>query len=119
MKLSTAISQLDQDFKTVGETALSVAANGLADQIRQALSVPPGGPHDYPWLRTGTLRDSVEARSQGPDAVVASTSDVAVYQEHGTATITPRPTFAPIAAKSGEGIAHAIGLAVATALGAR
>ena len=119
MNLATAIRQLDQDFTSLGETALSAAAADLASQIRQALSVPPGGPHDFPWLQTGALHDSIESKAEGSEAVVASTSDVAVFQEHGTATIPPRPTFAPIAANAGKAIADSIGMAVASALGAQ
>lgn len=51
-----------------------------------------------PLLRTGKLRDSIEAVVTAvPDGVlldVGSNDKVAVYQEMGTATIPPRPFLA-------------------------
>lgn len=110
------IARLGQDFDAIANTALARAAEGLATQIRAALSTAPGGPHDHPWLRTGALHDSIETQSEGATAIVASTSSVALYQETGTAEIPPRPTFAPVAANEGAAIAHQIGLATAQAL---
>ena len=119
MNAQSIIAHLSQDFDAIADSALALAAERLATQVRLALSVLPGGPHDHPWLQTGALHDSIEVKSKGPEALVASTSDVAAYQEHGTATIPPRPTFAPVAAANGHALAHSIGHAVAQALGAR
>lgn len=105
------------DLEAVSRTSLTAQCERLAAQIRDALSHPPGeGPHDYPWVRTGELRDSIGAESQGDEAVVASTSPVALWQERGTARVAPRPFLAPIASMEGEAIAEAIGIAVMTAL---
>jgi hypothetical protein len=119
MNLQSLIARLHQDFDAVAETALSAAAERLADDVRAALSTPPGGPHDHPWLQTGALRDSVEVTLQASGAVVASTSPVAAYQEFGTATLPPRPTFAPLAASTGSALAQSVGYAVARSLGVR
>ena len=59
-------------------------------------------------------RDLDEA--DGLVATVGSTSDVALYQELGTARLPPRPFLAPAAAENGDGIAQAIGQAVFDAL---
>ena len=77
----------------------------------------------FPARRTNTrgcrparcaTASSLEADTHG--AIVASTSDVALYQEHGTATVPPRPFLAPIAAIHAEDAADAIGAAVAKAI---
>ncbi len=104
------------DLAAVGADALAVQASVLANAVREALSNPPGGPHEYPWLRTGALRDSV-ATDVGPtEALIGSTSDVALYQERGTVSVPPRPFLAPVAASRAEDVAEAIGLAVFQAL---
>lgn len=117
MNLQSLIARFDQNFEAIANTSLAIAADELAREVRLALSVSPGGPHDHPWMQTGALHDSVEARAEGAQAVVGSTSDVAVYQEHGTATVPPRPTFAPIAASTGHALAQSMGHSVARALG--
>ncbi len=104
------------DTGTIARSALAGQASGLADQVRTALSTPPGGPHDHPWRQTGALHDSIGATAEDDTAVVGSTSTVALYQEHGTAKLPPRPTFAPLAASQGEAIAQAVAAAVAQSL---
>jgi phage gpG-like protein len=96
---------------------LDAQAAVIAAGVREALSQPPGTePHEYPWLRTGELRDSVGHDADDAGAVIGSTSDVALYQEHGTPAIPPRPFFAPVAAAHAEAAAKAVGEAVASAL---
>ncbi len=80
------------------QAAVHAAADRMQQTVQQALSTPPGGPHEAPWLRTGTLRDSISATFDNATAVVGSTSPVAVDQELGTATIPPRPFFGPAGA---------------------
>ncbi len=118
MNLHSLKARLDQDFAAVAEAALAVAAKRLADDVRAALSMSPGGPHDHPWCQTGGLRDSIEAKCEGSEAIVASTSKVAIYQEFGTASIPPRPTFAPLASSTGSTVARSVGYAIAKSLGA-
>lgn len=52
-----------------------------------------------PLLRTGALRDSIEAETEsvagGVIGIVGSTSRVMLYQECGTTRIPPRPVIAP------------------------
>lgn len=61
----------------------------VADRIAQGFTP------DDPLLRTGELRDSIEAVVKGNEAVVGSTSEIAMYQELGTAKIPPRPFLGP------------------------
>lgn len=119
MNLKALIAHLDQDFDLIANTALAFSAARLADDVRTAFSTPPGGPHEHPWLRSGCLRESIEAASDGPSAVVASRSETALYQEHGTATVPPRPTLAPIAAAEGAAIADSIAHTLIAAIGPR
>jgi hypothetical protein len=115
-QLASALAGLDLD--AVARAELARRADALAQEIRGTLSHPPGSTHETPWLRTGTLRDSIAASVDQDDAVIGSTDPVAVFQEYGTAAIPPRPFLAPAAAVAGESIAHAIAAAVAKALGA-
>ena len=123
MTLKSLIARLDQNFDTPGHTALAEATTKLAAQLRELLNTPPGGPHIHPWRETGALHDGIEYQSDANEAAVGSISEVALYQEHGTATVPPRPTFGPLAATEGHPIAQSIGQAIAealtTAIGAR
>jgi phage gpG-like protein len=119
MKIEQIIARLDQDFDAIANQALSRGAEGLSNDVRQALSTAPGGPHDHPWRETGALRDSVSWQSNDNQAVVGSTSPNAAYQEFGTPMLPPRPTLAPAAMQSGQSIANAIGNAVTNALAGR
>ena len=97
--------------------ALAGQAQRMAARVREGLSAPPGGAgHDEPWLRSGALRDSVEAQANGLQAVVGSSDPAAVPQELGTAHMPARPFLAPAAAAMGEEVARAVGDAVAAAL---
>ena len=96
--------------------ALAEEADRLAQAVRDGLDEPPGGAHDRPWTRTGALRDSIAAQTDGLTAAVGSNDKAAAPQEMGTATIPPRPFLAPVAAQQGEASARAIGDAVASAL---
>ncbi len=63
-----------------------------ADRVRQ------GFPANEPLLRTGELRDSIEHKIiDDHHAEVGSNSDIAVYQELGTANIPPRSFLAQAA----------------------
>jgi phage gpG-like protein len=112
--LQNLIRALDQRFDA--SAALAEAATTLAAQLRQVLATPPGGPHDHPWRQTGALQDSIEYQSNDTEALIGSTSETAAYQEHGTATMPPRPSFGPLAATEGATIARHIGHSVAEAL---
>lgn len=116
MTLKSLIARLDQSFDTPGHAALAESTTKLAAQLRDLLNTPPGGPHTHPWRETGDLHDSIECRSDANEAAVGSTSEIALYQEHGTATVPPRPSFGPLAASEGHPIAQSIGQAVAEAL---
>jgi len=104
------------DLETVQRRALEDAAKRIEEAVRAALSHSPGGEHEAPWLQSGDLRDSIEHEADATRAVIGSTSEVAVYQELGTRTVSPRPVLAPIGAALGESVAKAIGGAVAHAI---
>lgn len=57
-----------------------------------------------PLLRTGELRGSIEADAEGTatgvEGVIGSNSQVALWQEMGTAKIPPRPFLATAMARS-------------------
>ncbi|RYY17272.1 MAG: hypothetical protein EON55_02555 [Alphaproteobacteria bacterium] len=98
-------------------SALAEESQHLAEAVRQKLSQPEGaGSHDVPWVRTGALRDSIEATASGLQAAVGSNDPAAAPQELGTSRIPPRPFLAPTAAAEGEKIAHAIGQKIVGAL---
>lgn len=67
----------------------NLADSTVTDRISKGFSP------DEPLLRTGELRDSIEAKSSGNEAVVGSSDIVALYQECGTSKIPPRPFLGP------------------------
>ena len=105
-QLARRLARLDLD--ATGQAALAQAAARLRAAVRQELSQPPGGSHDVPWLRDGTLRDSIGVSLQGEAAAIGSTDPVALDQEYGTRYDPPRPFLAPPAAANGEAIAASV-----------
>lgn len=81
-----------------------LAASTIADKQRQGYAPP-----DSPLLREGNLRDSIERRVEGNEAVVGSDSEVAVFQELGTQTIPPRSFLGVAAFQEAEAVAHVLG----------
>ncbi len=114
-ELAAGLARLD--IASVTAAALSEQANHIGDAVRDALSHPPGDDHAAPWERSGALLDSIGVSVAGDEAVVGSSDPVAVWQEHGTSRIPPRPFLAPAAAAHGEAAAQAVGAAVAAAIG--
>jgi len=104
------------DLAAVRQAALAAAAETIAGQVREALSHPPGADHRFPWRQTGALADSIGVSAEADEALVGSSSEVALYQELGTATVPPRPFFAAIAATEAEAAAASVGAAVADAI---
>ena len=97
--------------------ALAEQAERLAEAVRDGLSQPAGaGGHDRPWVRSGALRDSIEAQSNGLSAAVGSNDPAAAPQEMGTSKLPPRPFLAPTAAGMGESLATATAETLAAAL---
>jgi HK97 gp10 family phage protein len=78
-----------QEYTGPFNTWAPLAEATVADRVAQGFSP------DEPLLRTGELRDSIEAEAKGDKAVVGSTSDIALYQELGTDKIPPRPFLGP------------------------
>jgi hypothetical protein len=116
VNLYALFARLDQDFDGIAADALALSAETLANDIRQALATPPGGPHDHPWRQTGALQDSIGFEVDRATACIGSTSDVARHQEYGTPAMPPRPTFVPLAIQSGPAIVRNIADVVERAL---
>ena len=76
--------------KYQGSNGMHGAWNELADSTK-ADRVSKGFSDNDPLLRTGALRNSIKHETRGLTAVIGTNSDVAVYQELGTAKIPPRP----------------------------
>jgi hypothetical protein len=115
-ELAGALRHLDLDG--TANAALAEAASFIGEAVREALSHAPGERHVYPWRQSGTLQGSIEVTAEGPQAAIGSADPVAVWQEHGTSRMPPRPFLAPIAAANAERAAAAIGVAVSGAIGA-
>ena len=109
MKLITIVGLLGASLESKLSDALADEASALANAIREELATPVGGPHSHPWLRTGTLHDSVSVSTTASEAVIGSSDPVALYQEQGSDILPPRPTFGPMAALAAPGIAKRLG----------
>jgi HK97 gp10 family phage protein len=96
--------------------ALDDAGAQLAAAVRAELSDADAA-HDTPWPRSGALRDSIGHQADDAGAQVGSTSDVAVFQENGTARMPPRPFLLPAAVAQGHALAAQIGAALAGLIG--
>jgi len=116
MKLTGISADLGSHLESALAAALAEEAQNLASALRETLATSPGGPHSHPWQRTGTLHNSIEMVAADTEAVVGSNDPVAHYQEHGSQTLPPRPSFGPLAAIAGPGIAHRLGLIARNAI---
>lgn len=85
-----------------------VAWAELADSTK-ADRVNQGYTENEPLLRDGTLRDSIEHRSNREEAMIGSDNPIAEYQELGTATIPPRSFLGGAAARKSEEAVNEIG----------
>ena len=65
----------------------------VTQEIRAAQGYTPNDP----LLRSGEMAESISHVVYGEEAAVGTTSEKAVWQELGTATIPPRPFFGPVA----------------------
>jgi hypothetical protein len=104
------------DTEPVQRQALGDAASRIEAAVRAALSHPPDGEHETPWMRSGALRASIAHEADALRAVIGSTSTVARCQELGTRRDPPRPFLAPQAAALAPAVAEAVGTAVAQAI---
>jgi phage gpG-like protein len=71
---------------------------------------------DEPLFRDGTMRNSIGKDVSGLEAVIGSTSDIAVYQELGTDKIPPRPFLGPAVLHNEELIKRILGRAFVVGL---
>ena len=82
----------------------------IEDRLKKGFS------DDEPLLRTGELRDSIEHRVHGLEAMIGSDSDIAVWQELGTKRIPPRTFLGGAAVRKGEATARLLGHGFVSAL---
>ncbi len=86
----------------------------LADKEAKGYAVP------NPLLRTGDLRDSIQYEVTAFEAIIGSTSPIAMYQEFGTSStgwgigIAPRPFIGPAAYRNKDNIIAILGAVVIT-----
>jgi phage gpG-like protein len=80
------------------------------DRVRQGYS------ENEPLLRTGELRDSIEHCVVGHEAHVGSDSEIAVYQELGTAHIPPRSFLGGALVRKTDDVVDILGESLVTAL---
>lgn len=80
----------------------------LADSTK-ADRAAKGFSENDPLLRTGELRESISREVTSEEAVIGSTSDIAVYQEVGTDKIPPRPFLGAAAFSNKEKILKILG----------
>lgn len=74
------------------------------------------GVGDTPLLLHGGLYGSISHEVIGHEAMAGSTSDIAVWQELGTATIPPRAFVGPAGMRNAEKVAKILGHAFANGL---
>ncbi len=116
MKLADMVARLGERFDQAISLALATEAKALFAALGETLDTQPGGPHSHPWRQTGALHDSIALELTDSVALIGSNDPVALYQEHGSAKLPPRPSFGPLAAVAAPGIAHRIGEAAHAAL---
>ena len=92
------------------------AASQIEIAVKESLCHPPGSDHSTPWLRSGALRNSIAHSADEAGAAIGSSDPVAVYQELGTRTVSPRPFLAPAAATQAEESAQAVATTVVDAI---
>lgn len=93
-----------------------LADSTIADKERHGYGTPD------PLLRTGDMRDSIERRVEQSGfmgvtkGAVGSNSDIAVYQELGTAKMPPRSFLGGAAFRKADEVAEVLGAGVVAAL---
>ena len=109
---NTAKEQIGEYQPAVGPFASWVPLAESTESEKSRLGYPTGAP----LLREGDMRDSIEYEVEGMEAVIGSKSDIAAYQEFGTATIPPRPFIGPAAYRNREKIQRILGAALVSGL---
>lgn len=87
----------------------------LAESTKERREKAGFTPND-PLLMTGDMRDSIERQHTSIEGVVGSNSDIAVYQELGTAKIPPRSFFGSTGVEEAGRVVQILGAATALAL---
>ena len=107
--LSNAIAALARlDMPATKARGTRLAADILSQAVAESLSHPPGSNSALPALRSGALRASIATVSDTDGAVIFSDAPAAVFQEFGTARMTPRPFLGPAATAHADQAAQAI-----------
>ena len=89
--LAEALARLD--FSAAQRDALEQAAQQLETSVRQTLSHRPGEDHSAPWLRTGSLRESIGHDASETVAAIGASDPVAVYRSLGPAAFRRAPSL--------------------------
>ncbi|MCF7536152.1 HK97-gp10 family putative phage morphogenesis protein [Pseudomonas petrae] len=71
-----------------------------------------GYPENSPLLATGEMRDSIQRKVYGDEAIIFSSDDKMVYHEFGTPKMPARPVMGPAVLRSKEYIERQLGQAV-------
>jgi phage gpG-like protein len=112
--LAAGLARLDLD--AAANAALGTQARLIGDAVREALSHTPGESHRFPWKQSGALQQSIGVTAEGNAAVIGAPDPVALWQEHGTAAIPPRPFLAPVAQDKAASAAASVGAAAVAAI---
>ena len=117
--LSAPIERLARmDIQDAARQGLEEAAKQLEASVRETLSRRPGEDHSAPWLRTGSLHDSISTQVDEATASIGSADPVAVDQELGTRTIPPRPFLGSTAASEAARTVETFAAVLLSKLGA-
>lgn len=87
-----------------------LADSTKVDRVRQGFT------ENDPGLRSGQMRDSIEHRTQGLEAVIGSNDDRLVWFELGTEKQPPRPVLGPAVEHNRAAIKKIVGGAVVKGL---
>ncbi|WP_321354528.1 hypothetical protein [Pseudomonas extremaustralis] len=75
-----------------------------------------GYEENSPLLASGEMRDSIQSKVYGDEAIIFSTDEKMVYHEFGTLNIPARPVLGPAVLRSGEYIRRAMSQALVRGL---
>ncbi|WP_412530880.1 HK97-gp10 family putative phage morphogenesis protein [Enterobacter roggenkampii] len=87
----------------------------LADSTEQE-KARLGYPLNAPLERTGKMRDSIKAESEGLEAIVGSEEEKLAFHEFGTVKMPPRPVLGPAVIHNEAAIKGIIGRAAVNAI---
>lgn len=75
-----------------------------------------GYEQNSPLLASGDMRDSIQSKTYGGEAVIFSSDEKMIYHEFGTSKMPARPVLGPAVLRSSEYIRRVVGQAVVRGL---